>query len=260
MPRNSAGTYNLPASDVNPPISNTAIDPVAFAAQNNDIGAELTNSLDRLGRGTMLAPLAMGGNNITNAGAPVSQSDVARLADIVSYFPPGIMLPWAGGLVAPSGWLLCDGTAYLITAYAALAAAMGTLGTDGVSWNQTATPAAGFFHVPDLRGAFVRGLDSGKGLDPARVLATYQADKFASHTHVQNAHNHGITDSGHTHAYDSSIGGGGLSGGGSVGTSILATGVAATGITINNATAVNQATGSTETTPKNLAAPFIIRT
>jgi hypothetical protein len=252
--------YSQPASDVNPPISNTTIDPTAFAAALTDIGTELTNSVDRLGRGAMQAPLAMGGNNITNAGAPIAQVDVARLADIVSYFPPGIFLPWAGGLIAPAGWLLCNGAAYLIATYPLLAAALGTGGTDGVSWNQTAPPAAGFFNVPDLRGVFLRGLDSGKGLDPSRVLATFQADMFASHTHIQTAHAHTITDPQHQHLYQSGAGGGGTSGSGSTGPTSAQTGFAPTGITINSAIAVNQTTGSTETAPKNLAAPFIIRT
>lgn len=258
MPRNSAGTYTQPASDVNPPISGTVIDPVAMAAALTDIGTELTNSVDRLGRGAMMASLAMGGNSITNAGAPVGQNDVARLTDLASYLPPGVMLPFCG-VVAPSGWLLCDGTAYLITTYPALAAAMGTNGTDGVSWNQTAAPPAGSFHVPDLRGVGIRGLDSGKGLDPSRVFASYQADMFASHTHLQNAHSH--SDSGHSHSYQVSTGGS-IAGAGSFFVETSNTG-ATTGTgfaAIAAAVAVNQNTGGTETVGKNLAAPFIIRT
>jgi hypothetical protein len=47
---------------------------------------------------------------------------------------------------------------------------------------------------PDLRGVVVRGLDSGRGLDPGRTLASFQADGLASH-------NHGVTDPGHIHGY-----------------------------------------------------------
>ena len=35
----------------------------------------------------------------------------------------------------------------------------------------------------DLRGVFVRGLDSGVGKDPNRTLGSYQADAIAPHTH-----------------------------------------------------------------------------
>ena len=255
MPRNSAGTYSLPASDVNPPVSNTVIDPVAFAAQNIDIATELTNSVDRLGRGAMQASLAMGGNNITNAGAPVAQNDVARLADLSSYLPSGIILPWAGGLVAPTGWLLCDGTAYLIATYPKLSAAIGT------AWNTSAP--AGSFNVPDFRGAFLRGLDSGRGLDPSRAFATFQGDMFASHTHAQNAHAHGTTEFNHSHVYQTPVGASAYQGGGSFAVnagSPASTQGAVTGLTINAATATNLNTGGAETAPKNYAVPFIIRT
>lgn len=183
-------------------------------------------------------------------------------AAIAAYFPPGIIAPFCG-VVAPSGWLLCNGAAYLIATYPALAAAMGTNGTDGVSWNQTATPPAGSFHVPDLRGVGMRGLDSGKGLDVGRAFASYQADMFASHTHIQNAHMHGTTEVGHTHTYNNPAGASAFAAGGSFAlntTSVGATGPTSTGLTINNATAVNQSTGGAETVGKNIAAPFIIRT
>jgi microcystin-dependent protein len=250
MPRNSAGTYAQPASDVNPPIAGTVIDPVAYAAAITDIGTELTNSVDRLGRGAMQASLAMGGNNITNAGAPIGLNDVVRLTDLSSYLPPAIILPYFG-IVAPTGWLICDGTAYSRSTYAALFAVIGTTAGAG---NGSTT-----FNVPDLRGSFVRGLDSGKGLDPSRVFATYQADMFAAHTHLQNAHAH--TDSGHGHTYLASAGAS-IAGTGSnfveTSTSIQNTGSGFASILPNTAT--NQNAGSLETAPKNWAMPFIIRT
>lgn len=38
--------------------------------------------------------------------------------------------------------------------------------------------------VPDLMGYFIRDLDSGRDLDSARLLGSYQADTFQSHTHT----------------------------------------------------------------------------
>lgn len=183
-------------------------------------------------------------------------------AALAAYLPPGFMGPWCS-LVAPSGWLLCDGTAYLIATYPALAAALGTSGTDGVSWNQTATPPVGSFHVPDLRGVGFRGLDSGKGLDIGRVFASYQADMFASHTHIQNAHGHGTTEVGHVHSYGSILTTNAFGAGSSTAANAStpsSTGAAVTGLTVNNATAVNQNTGLAETVGKNIAGPWIIRT
>lgn len=76
----------------------------------------------------------------------------------------------------PSGYLLCDGAAYLRVDYPALYAAI------DVSFHIDADN----FNVPDMRGYFARGLDLGAGVDPARVLGTTQADAFASHDHTYN--------------------------------------------------------------------------
>jgi microcystin-dependent protein len=242
-------------------VANQTIDPVAFAAQNNDIANEITNSLDRLGRAPMQAILQMAAFRISNLGAPIAQNDAARLADVGAYLPPGAIQDFALN-TAPLGWLECDGTAYLISTYSALAAALGTLGTDGVSFGQTGVPASGYFHVPDLRGTTRRTWDHGKGLDPARVFASYQADTFASHTHTEQPHTHTITDPGHYHTVTPS----GVTFNAQPGSTAAEqpgggiTGTATTGITIANATATINATGSAETVGKNYAVLTCIRT
>lgn len=40
--------------------------------------------------------------------------------------------------------------------------------------------------IPDMRGVFARGYDNGRGFDAGRSLGSYQADEFKSHTHTQN--------------------------------------------------------------------------
>lgn len=55
MPRNSSGTYSLPAG--NPVVSNTLIQTTWANPTMSDIGSSITDSLDRNGRGAMLAPL-----------------------------------------------------------------------------------------------------------------------------------------------------------------------------------------------------------
>jgi hypothetical protein len=96
---------------------------------------------------------------------------------------------------------------------------------------------------PDLRGTVVRGLDSGRGLDPGRTLASFQSDSFASH-------NHAVTDPGHTHNYSAPFTAPVLTGTVSVNlfvaTATNSTSSSTTGITIGN-------TGGTETRGKNVA-------
>jgi hypothetical protein len=55
MPRNSSGTYSLPSG--NPVVSNTLIQSVWANNTCSDIGSAITDSLDRNGRGAMLAAL-----------------------------------------------------------------------------------------------------------------------------------------------------------------------------------------------------------
>jgi microcystin-dependent protein len=219
MPRNSSGVYVQPASDVNPPIAGTVIDPVAFAAAIVDLGNELTNSLDRLGRAPMQAILGMAGFRIQNLGAPVAQNDAARLADVGSYLPPGAIQDFAMN-AAPSGWLVCDGTAYSRTgATANLFAAIGT------TWG--AGDGSSTFNVPDFRGTIRCTWDNGKGIDPARVFASFQAFTMATHNHTQNSHGHGVADPTHFHGYQSPGGAG------------QSTTSVATGVSIGAATATN---------------------
>jgi microcystin-dependent protein len=88
---------------------------------------------------------------------------------------------------APTGYLKANGAAVSRTTYAALFAAIGTAAGAG--------DGATTFNVPDLRGEFVRGLDDGRGVDSARVLASAQAGQNLSHTHTtdsQGAHTHTV--------------------------------------------------------------------
>lgn len=55
MPRNSSGTYSLPSG--NPVVSNTLIQSTWANTTLSDVSTAMTDSLDRNGRGAMLAPL-----------------------------------------------------------------------------------------------------------------------------------------------------------------------------------------------------------
>lgn len=76
--------------------------------------------------------------------------------------PVGTIVAFAG-LVAPDGWLICDGSTKSRTTFADLFAAIGT------SWG---AGDGSTFHLPDLRGRFLRGVDAGAGRDPDVLTRT----------------------------------------------------------------------------------------
>lgn len=101
--------------------------------------------------------------------------------------PPGAIIPFAG-TTAPAGWLLCDGSSYAVSSYPKLHAVIGdSFGGDGGS----------NFNVPDMRGRFLRGVDSGTGRDPdsgtrsamnsggnaGDSVGSVQTDSFQGHHH-----------------------------------------------------------------------------
>jgi microcystin-dependent protein len=86
--------------------------------------------------------------------------------------PVGIVTAYAGA-TAPTGWLLCDGSAVSRTIYAALFAAIGTAYGIG---NGTST-----FNLPDLRGRVPVGRDTGQ--TEFDVLGESGGEKTNTHNH-----------------------------------------------------------------------------
>lgn len=79
----------------------------------------------------------------------------------------------------PTGWLKANGAAISRTAYAALFAAIGT--AYGVGDGSTT------FNLPDLRGEFLRCFDDARGVDVGRGIGTAQAGDVQSHNHSMYA-------------------------------------------------------------------------
>jgi hypothetical protein len=113
---------------------------------------------------------SLGGDGLLcgpNSGPQVPVGSVFYIAGAVA--PAGFLL--ANGNVIPNGPGTVQGkTGDFSGLYAVLGSAYGAPGM-----------------LPDLRGEFVRGLDSGRGVDVGRVLGTSQLDQFQGHRNLQVA-------------------------------------------------------------------------
>lgn len=221
-------------------------------------------------------------NNANNAWIDIGPLDDVlgdlRLQVSAGSVPVGTVLEFAAS-TPPSGYLLCNGSAVSRTTYAALFSLIST--TFGAGDGSTT------FNLPDRRGVTARGVDSGRGLDAGRVLGSYQADAFGSHSHGVNdpGHNHGVNDPGHGHSvYDpthnhtlqysgggaspSGVGGPATGGQPNFGTSVAysSTGIGIYGNTTGlwlsaSGTGISiQSSGAAETRMKNIAMNYIIKT
>lgn len=102
---------------------------------------------------------------------------------------------------APSGYLYCDGSAVSRTTYANLFAAIGTAHGNG--------DGSTTFHLPDLRGRFLRGVDGLANVDPNKVtrvaqspggnvgntVGSHQDHAMKDHAHQSNG-NHNVVGTG----------------------------------------------------------------
>ena len=130
----------------------------------------------------------------------------------LEFLAPGIVLPYAGA-TAPTGWLLCDGSAVSRTTYAGLFNAIGT--AYGAGDGSTT------FNLPDIRGRVTAGRDNmggtaanrltntgtgNPGINGATLGAVGGADRHALTATQMPAHSHstyaqsngGITNNGGT--------------------------------------------------------------
>lgn len=110
--------------------------------------------------------------------------------------PTGAIMDY-GGSSAPSGWVLCNGSAISRTTFSALFAVIGT--TYGAGDGSTT------FNVPDLRGRVSVGLGSHADVNALGDNdGSALADRRPKHKHTVNEsnHTHSVNDPGHVHNID----------------------------------------------------------
>ena len=222
---------------------NNAIRTLMAQLRDFQLGNQSSNSLAAAGGGTGLASSGTSGNVLTSDGS-------GWVSSTPNYVPTGGLLMWSTAS-APTGYLLCNGSAVSRSTYAALFAVVGT--TFGSGDGSTT------FNLPDYRNRF-----------PVGAGTTYSANSTGgSADAVVVSHNHTatsssvVTDPGHSH-YG---GGGNFSGsyGGWYANSDyqnLPTFSNTTGITVATTTTVatTGVSGTNANLPPYLGIYFIIKT
>jgi phage-related tail fiber protein len=152
---------------------------------------------------TLTVPLDQSKNlsDVLDKAAARTNLDIYSKAETDQKAPAGMVAHFAM-LAPPTGWLKANGALVSRTAYATLFAAIGT--TFGAGDGSTT------FALPDLRGEFLRGLDDGRGVDPGRLLGTFESSQNLSHSHTgtsatAGSHSHtGSTSAAGDHAHSGS--------------------------------------------------------
>jgi len=98
--------------------------------------------------------------------------------NLKNFIPTGAILPYGGHVATvPVGWFLCDGAVKSKTTYPDLFAVIGySFGGSGDN-----------FYLPDLKGMFLRGLDTSGTYDvngSTRTIGSYQEDTLQTHHHT----------------------------------------------------------------------------
>ena len=198
-----------------------------------------------LSGGTLTGDLTLPGVPTTaNMAATKGYVDtqIASIPAATDLTPAGTVI-WTARSSAPTGYLKANGAAVSRSTYATLFSAIGTIygaGDGSTTFNQ-----------PDQRGEFVRGWDDGRGLDAGRSFASVQAQSYQSHQHTGSTAGAGA----HSHGYSGNIAG---RVGNGISTAFSGNGIGDTSISINGVgdhahAFTTNASGGTETRPRNIA-------
>lgn len=196
---------------------------------NGNIGVETINN----GNATItlesdgIGISAGSGQNFTAINIDASARSVNVTGDFSATSMPDFtgMVASFAMITAPAGWLKCNGGLVSRTTYAALFAKIGT--TFGIGDGSTT------FNLPDMRGEFVRGFDDGRGVDSGRAIGSSQTDMFKTHAHTTKVTIQGATTDATVNDVVKSPG--------------------------TSQSITSEATGGTETRPRNIALLYCIK-
>lgn len=246
------GNKSGPHLRINPATKSAEAVPLIFNSPQGLVTGSVSNdataiNVELVVRALSTLGVTLSDGTVANVLGWIDQSAATPTRWVV---PSGAIMPFAALLSSPQGWLLCDGTGYSTTTYAALYTAIGySYGGSGAT-----------FQVPDLRGYFIRGCGTNADGTASGSLGAKQGqatklpstpftggtDTAGSHTHqIPVTNNIGSPD---TYSYEA-----GPDSGGFVNINTFASGNHAHLVTITSG-------GDTETRPKNIAMHYYIKT
>lgn len=169
----------------------TGLDAELFDYELNTIATALENTWTLTGETVPTANQDMNNKKFTNLAAGAASGESVHYGQLTALVPAGSMTMY-GGTTAPSGWLMCDGSAVSRTTYSALFAIIST--TFGVGDGSTT------FNLPDFRQNFPIGkAASGTGATLGETGGAIDHDHTVSdHTHSVPAHYHSTSGTGTT--------------------------------------------------------------
>ncbi len=224
------------AENCPPATINNAIRELMAQLKDFQAGNQASNQLLAAGGGTGLSSPGTSGNVLTSNGS-------GWVSSAPTYVPTGGMMMW-GTASAPTGYLLCNGSAVSRSTYSALFAVIGT--AFGAGDGSTT------FTLPDFRDRF-----------PVGAGTTYSANStggskdaiVVSHTHTAT-----VSDPGHVHligfqSIDAGPNYGSTASGNTAGSQTQS---AFTGVTVSNST--TGSSGTNANLPPYLGVYFIIKT
>lgn len=262
MPDDANGNATRPPSPL--PVTGQGADAPQVNVPIDDIYASLTRRYMRDGRAAMLGNIPMNGYRATNAGNAVDPQDLVTLAQVQSLIasigavPTGALLPLTGSVV-PASWVVANGQTLVRATYPTYwtwVQASGNLAaTEGAKTAGQYGPGDGSttFTIPNLyadNGYFIRPMASG------RTIGSVQADELEAHTHTGVALQAGSHQHGYTGTLTNTVRPNGSNSDvpNAVGPQVTdLAGLHTHALDINS-------TGGTETRPKNIAYPVLIKT